>query len=63
MNNVNLSVLSHLLFYGLVSSNLTEWNYSSLTPVQMQVIPAVLKKRDLLVCSSTGSGKCMSDLL
>lgn len=49
-----------MLLYGLVKSNLAEWNFSSLTPVQMQVIPAVLKKRDLLVCSSTGSGKCMS---
>ena len=40
-----------------VEENLQTTGYENLTPVQMQVIPAVLAGRDLLVCSATGSGK------
>ncbi len=31
--------------------------YTSPTPVQMQVIPAALSQRDILVQAPTGSGK------
>jgi ATP-dependent RNA helicase DDX59 len=40
-----------------LSSNLSSRGYELLTPVQMQVVPAVLYRRDLLVSSATGSGK------
>ena len=40
-----------------VLRNLNDAGYSNLTPVQMQVIPAVLSRRDMMVCSTTGSGK------
>ena len=40
-----------------VEENLQLVGYLQLTPIQMQVIPAVLASRDVLVCSATGSGK------
>ena len=40
-----------------VMVNLQTSGYRNLTAVQMQVIPATLYQRDLLVCSATGSGK------
>ncbi|KAJ8029359.1 putative ATP-dependent RNA helicase DDX59 [Holothuria leucospilota] len=40
--------------------NLKEADYVAPTPVQMQVIPAALKLRDLMVCAPTSSGKTAS---
>ena len=40
-----------------MEENLQLAGYLHLTPVQMQVIPAVLAGRDVLVCSATGTGK------
>ena len=40
--------------------NLETAGYKALTPVQMQVIPAALYQKDLLVCAATGSGKSMT---
>jgi len=37
--------------------NLTENNYASPTPVQMQAIPIGLNHRDTLVSATTSSGK------
>jgi ATP-dependent RNA helicase DDX52/ROK1 len=44
-------------------NNLKKNKFTSLTPVQMQAIPLLLKKRELICCSSTGSGKTLSFLL
>lgn len=50
----------HSLTLCLVISNLESAGYSSMTAVQMQVIPAALSRNDLLVCAGTGSGKSES---
>uniref|UniRef100_A0A1X7TXZ4 RNA helicase n=1 Tax=Amphimedon queenslandica TaxID=400682 RepID=A0A1X7TXZ4_AMPQE len=44
-------------------SNLHSSGFNTVTPVQTLIVPAILKKRDLLVCSATGSGKTLSFLL
>ena len=41
----------------LVRDNLKEAGFTDMTPVQIQVIPAVMSRRDLIVLSTTGSGK------
>ncbi|EDV26272.1 uncharacterized protein TRIADDRAFT_23332 [Trichoplax adhaerens] len=46
-----------------IMKNLQANGYISMTPVQMQVIPAALSKRNLLVSSPTGSGKTGSFLI
>lgn len=46
------------LYTFIVLVNLMEAGFIELTPIQMQVIPAVISGRDLLVSSATGSGKC-----
>jgi ATP-dependent RNA helicase RhlE len=65
-----LAALSHFLiktFY-LVSFNnlpliepllkaLSKEGYSTPTPIQLQAIPVILEKRDLLGCAQTGTGK------
>ncbi|XP_002988436.2 DEAD-box ATP-dependent RNA helicase 41 isoform X2 [Selaginella moellendorffii] len=43
--------------------NLSSAGYEAPTPIQMQVLPAALAGRDLLVSSHTGSGKTLSFLL
>lgn len=45
-----------------VQENLYNGGYQVLTPVQMQVIPAVLNRRNILVSSPTGSGKSKSNI-
>jgi ATP-dependent RNA helicase DDX52/ROK1 len=41
-------------------SNIDEFEYKTPTPVQMQAIPIILRKRDLLACAPTGSGKTLA---
>lgn len=43
--------------------NMMKNKFRSLTAVQMQAIPLLLRKRELICCSSTGSGKTLSFLL
>src|SRR5436190_20976066 len=40
-----------------LNSNIDQLQFSSPTPIQMQSIPIILEKRDLLACAPTGSGK------
>src|SRR5271170_1166938 len=40
-----------------LSSNIDQLHFDAPTPVQMQSIPIVLVKRDLIACAPTGSGK------
>ena len=44
-------------------SNIAELDFSTPTPIQMQTIPTILAKRDLLACSPTGSGKTLAYLI
>lgn len=46
-----------------LSANLEIAGYDIPTPVQMQTIPAALKRRDILVSADTGSGKTASFLI
>lgn len=43
--------------------NLTKYGYETPTPVQMQTIPLIIGKNDLLACASTGSGKTLAYVL
>jgi ATP-dependent RNA helicase DDX52/ROK1 len=44
-------------------SNIEELQFSTPTPIQMQSIPIILEKRDLLACAPTGSGKTLAYLI
>jgi ATP-dependent RNA helicase DDX52/ROK1 len=44
-------------------SNIEQFQFSSPTPIQMQSIPIILAKRDLLACAPTGSGKTLAYLI
>ncbi|EKF33151.1 RNA helicase, putative,ATP-dependent RNA helicase, putative [Trypanosoma cruzi marinkellei] len=44
-------------------SNLFERNHRIPTPIQMQAIPCLINKRDVLACAPTGSGKTLSFLI
>jgi len=44
-------------------SNIDELQFNAPTPVQMQSIPIILAKRDLLACAPTGSGKTLAYLI
>ncbi|CAD5209804.1 unnamed protein product [Bursaphelenchus xylophilus] len=46
-----------------IMENLKAFNINVPTPAQMQVIPLLFEKRDLLVSAPTGSGKTMAFLL
>ena len=50
-------VLCLTVSISLVCDNLKEVGFTDMTPVQIQVIPAVMSRRDLIVSSTTGSGK------
>lgn len=43
-----------------LKNNVLSLRYENLTPVQMQVIPLFLKRKQLKVCANTGSGKYCS---
>jgi len=44
-------------------TNIEIFNFDPPTPVQMQSIPIILEKRDLLACAPTGSGKTLAYLI
>ncbi|ESL07517.1 RNA helicase [Trypanosoma rangeli SC58] len=48
---------------GCLVSNLFERNHRIPTPIQMQAIPCLIKKRDVLACAPTGSGKTLAFLI
>ncbi|KAL2620542.1 hypothetical protein R1flu_000747 [Riccia fluitans] len=54
---------SNCRFMPKLLENLESAGYESPTPVQMQVIPAVLKGRNILVSAGTGLGKTVGYLL
>lgn len=43
--------------------NIEELGFDGPTPIQMQSIPIILQKRDLLACAPTGSGKTFAYLI
>src|SRR5271170_7619665 len=46
-----------------LSSNIDRMPFNAPTPVQMQSIPIILGKRDLIACAPTGSGKTLAYLI
>jgi ATP-dependent RNA helicase DDX52/ROK1 len=46
-----------------LSSNIDELQFNTPTPIQMQSIPIILSRRDLLACAPTGSGKTLAYLI
>ena len=46
-----------------VLDGLQAMNFTEMTPVQEQSIPAILQKRDLIACAQTGTGKTAAYLL
>lgn len=44
-------------------SNIDQLQFNDPTPVQMQSIPIILGKRDLIACAPTGSGKTLAYLI
>lgn len=46
-----------------LESNISRLDFNAPTPVQMQSIPIILSKRDLLACAPTGSGKTLAYLI
>jgi len=47
----------------IIRGNIELANYSKPTPVQKNAIPVILKKRDLMACAQTGSGKTAAFLV
>jgi superfamily II RNA helicase len=46
-----------------LSSNIEQMPFNAPTPIQMQSIPIILGKRDLIACAPTGSGKTLAYLI
>ena len=46
-----------------LSSNVDQLHFDAPTPVQMQSIPIILAKKDLIACAPTGSGKTLAYLI
>jgi ATP-dependent RNA helicase DDX52/ROK1 len=46
-----------------LSTNINELEFDTPTPIQMQSIPIILAKRDLIACAPTGSGKTLAYLI
>lgn len=46
-----------------LQNNLKKYGYETPTPIQMQAIPLIMGKVDLLACASTGSGKTLAFVL
>ena len=47
----------------LICENIKKAKYTIPTPVQKHAIPIIMKKRDLMACAQTGSGKTVSNTL
>lgn len=47
-------------FEGPLLDNIHHYGYTKPTPIQMQAIPLLLQKTDLLACAPTGSGKTLA---
>ncbi len=60
LSSVSMHIIYHCVAAIAVASNLQAGGYADITPIQMQVIPAALYRRDLLACAATGSGKSRS---
>jgi ATP-dependent RNA helicase DDX52/ROK1 len=50
-------------FQHYLQKNLTNLGFGTPTPIQMQSIPIMLHKRDVMACAPTGSGKTLSFLV
>jgi ATP-dependent RNA helicase DDX52/ROK1 len=46
-----------------LTDNIDQLQFSTPTPIQMQAIPIILEKRDLLACAPTGSGKTLAYII
>jgi ATP-dependent RNA helicase DDX52/ROK1 len=46
-----------------LQSNIEQLEFPTPTPIQMQSIPIILGKRDILACAPTGSGKTLAYLI
>lgn len=53
----NFEELKQISFRSYLIKNVEKSGYKKPTPVQMQAIPAIMKKRECLVSAPTGSGK------
>jgi len=47
----------------IILKNIQDNGYNDPTPIQMQVITAMLQKRELLACAPTGSGKTLAFII
>ncbi len=56
-------LFSELSLHERLQKALTEMNFTEATPVQAAVLPKAMDKKDLMVCSETGSGKTAAFLL
>jgi ATP-dependent RNA helicase DDX52/ROK1 len=46
-----------------LNANIHQLDFNTPTPIQMQSIPIILAKRDLIACAPTGSGKTLAYLI
>lgn len=46
-----------------ILENIQKSNYTSPTPIQMQAIPVMMQRREILACAPTGSGKTAAFIL
>ncbi|GAO50710.1 hypothetical protein G7K_4831-t1 [Saitoella complicata NRRL Y-17804] len=56
-------LLSRFELRSFLKRNLDKYNFNKPTPIQMQAIPILLHKRDLLAIAPTGSGKTLAFVL
>lgn len=55
-----VSTFTQCLKAPFLTKNLKRFGYETPSPVQMQALPLILEKHDLLACASTGSGKTLA---
>ncbi|XP_062516885.1 probable ATP-dependent RNA helicase DDX59 [Corticium candelabrum] len=58
-----ITEFTHCNFNATLTSNVQAVGYNIPTPIQMQVLPAALRHRDIIACAQTGSGKTAAFLL
>ncbi|XP_048731800.2 probable ATP-dependent RNA helicase DDX52 [Ostrea edulis] len=56
-------LLSTYGFHPQISKNIATVGYMKPTPIQMQAIPAMMHRREILACAPTGSGKTAAFIL